>query len=217
MVYLEQARTQLEKSDRKVDKSINLTYIGAIRRAQGHYDQAIEAYLAALALSSGDQGGDGRGLRCSHDLAEVYADQGRYADAYGGLQKSLEIYTRLQEKHDLAETHAALGHLLATWGRRRPRARTLAEAETLAREVGAEGLLPEILLGKAEVLHLQGRHEESAAAFEEANVKANLSGQKEVAVESRIALGELYLEQGKAGERGDAPAAHARRRRRSRG
>ncbi len=197
MVYLEQAKTQLEKSDRKVDKSINLTYIGAIRRAQGHYDQAIEAYLAALALSSEIKEEMGV-ASLQHDLAEVYADQGRYADAYGGLQKSLEIYTRLQEKHDLAETHAALGHLLATMGQTEAAAKELAEAETLARDVNAAGLLPEILLGRAEVLHHQGKHEESAAAFEEANVKANLSGQKEVAVESRIALGELYLDQGKA-------------------
>jgi eukaryotic-like serine/threonine-protein kinase len=198
MVYLEQAKSQLEKSDRKVDKSINLTYIGAIRRAQGHYDQAIESYLAALALSSEIKEEMGV-ASLQHDLSEVYADQGRYADAYGGLQKSLEIYTKLQEKHDLAETHAALGHLLVKLGQTDAASQALARAETLAREVKAEGLVPEILLGRAEVLHLQGRHEESAAVFEQANVKANLSGQKEVAVESRIALGELFLEQGRVG------------------
>ncbi|HEY7515981.1 MAG TPA: tetratricopeptide repeat protein, partial [Vicinamibacteria bacterium] len=59
------------------------------------------------------------------------------------------------------------------------------------------GLVPAILLGKAEVLHLQGKRGESASTFEQANVKANLSGQKEVAVRSRIALGDLFLEQGR--------------------
>jgi tetratricopeptide (TPR) repeat protein len=47
------------------------------------------------------------------------------------------------------------------------------------------------------VAHLRGKGEQAAALFEEANVKANLSGQKQVAVESRIELGRLYLEQGK--------------------
>ncbi len=196
MVYLEQAKTQLEKSDRKVDKSINLTSIGGIRRAQGHYDQAVESYLAALALSTEIKEEMGV-ASLYHELAEVYADQGRYADAYGGLQKSLEIYTARQEKPDLAGARAALGNLLVTIGQTEAASKELAEAETLGKEVRAEGLLPGILLGKAEVLHLQGKREDSAATFEEANVKANLSGQKEVAVRSRIALGELFLEQGK--------------------
>jgi tetratricopeptide (TPR) repeat protein len=65
----------------------------------------------------------------------------------------------------------------------------------MAREAKAEGILPEILLGQAEVAHLRGKGAEAAALFEQANVKANLSGQKEVAVESRIELGRLYLEQ----------------------
>src|SRR5262249_51448453 len=73
------------------------------------------------------------------------------------------------------------------------------QAESVGKEVKTEGLMPGILLGKARVLRLQGKREDSARTFEEANVKANLSGQKEVAVQSRIALGDLFLEQGKTG------------------
>src|SRR5262249_48085372 len=124
---------------------------------------------------------------------------GRYADAYGGLQKALEIYVSRQEKLDLVGAHAALGNLLVTLGQTEAASKELAQAESVGKEVKTEGLMPGILLGKARVLRLQGKREDSARTFEEANVKANLSGQKEVAVQSRIALGDLFLEQGKTG------------------
>jgi len=198
MVYLEQAKTHLAQSERKVDRSINLTYIGTVRKAQGLYAPATEAFLGALAISQEIH--EEMGVAAiGHDLAEIYADQGRYADAYNTLQRSLEIYERLKVKHDLAEVRAPLGHLLLELGQTDAAEKELERAEALAKEAKAEGIVPEILLGRGELLHQRGKHEESAAAFEQANVKANLSGQKEVAVASRIALGELYLEQGKLG------------------
>ncbi|MES1210980.1 MAG: hypothetical protein ABUL63_01470, partial [Acidobacteriota bacterium] len=59
------------------------------------------------------------------------------------------------------------------------------------------GHAPAILLGQAWLLEVRGKLDEAAAAYEKANVGANLSGQKEVAVESRIALGQILSRQGK--------------------
>jgi tetratricopeptide (TPR) repeat protein len=196
IVYLEQAKAHVAQSDEQEEKAINLSYIGEVRKAQGLYDQAVEAYLAALPVFK-EIGQEMGVAMCHHDLAEIYAAQGRYADARSALEESASIYQKLEVVHDVAEARAPLGHLLATLGQVDAADKELQEAERLVREAKAEGILPEILLGQAEVAHLRGRPEEAAALFEEANVKANLSGQKEVAVESRIELGRLYLEQGK--------------------
>jgi tetratricopeptide (TPR) repeat protein len=59
------------------------------------------------------------------------------------------------------------------------------------------GHAPAILLGQAWLLEVRGKLDEAAAAYEKANVGANLSGQKEVAVESRVALGQIYRRRGK--------------------
>jgi tetratricopeptide (TPR) repeat protein/TolB-like protein len=196
MVYLEQAKAHVGQSEEQVEKAINLNYIGQVRKAQGLYDQAVEAYRAALPVYH--EAGQEMGIAMAqHDLSEIYAAQGLYGDALTALEQSLEVYRKLEVIHDVAEAQAPLGHLLATLGELEAADKELKEAERLAGEAKAEGILPEILLGRAEVAHLRGRHEEAGALFEQANVKANLSGQKEVAVESRIELGRLYHEQGK--------------------
>jgi tetratricopeptide (TPR) repeat protein len=196
MVYLEQAKSHLAQSKEREVQAINLNYIGQVRKAQGLYDQALEAYLAALPLFREIKQEMGVAMT-HHDLAEIYAAQGRYGDARSAIQQSLEIYERLKVVHDIAEARAPLGHLLATLGQVDEADKELKEAERAAREAKAQGIMPEILLGQAEVAHLRGRAEAAATLFEQANVKANLSGQKEVAVESRIELGRLYLEQGR--------------------
>lgn len=196
MVYLEQAKSHAAQSEDAEEKAINLNYTGQVRMAQGLYDQALEAYLAALPLYKEMEQEMGVAM-VHHDLAEIYGVQGRYADALSAVQQSVDIYQHLEIVHDIAEARAPLGHLLATLGQVDAADKELREAEKMAREAKAEGILPEILLGKAEVAHLRGKGEQAAALFEEANVKANLSGQKQVAVESRIELGRLYLEQGK--------------------
>jgi eukaryotic-like serine/threonine-protein kinase len=196
LVYLEQAKTHLAQSDRKVDLSVNLTHVGEVRKAQGNYDQALEAFRSALAIS--EEIHEEMGVaEINHQIADLQVNQGRYGEAFTAARKAVDTYAALQVKPDLAEAMAPFGHLQVTLGQLDAAEMTLSQAERLAREAKAEGALPEILLARAELLDRRGRHEDAARAFEEANVRANVSGRKEVAVESRIELGRLYLEQGK--------------------
>jgi tetratricopeptide (TPR) repeat protein len=195
LVYLEQAKTHIAQSDEKQEKAINLNYIAQVRQALGLYDQALEAYLASLPIFK--EIGQEMGVAMTeHNLAEIYVTQGRYADALAAFDQSLELYRKLKVVHDVAEVQAPRGHLLATLGQGKAAEEALAEAERVAREAKAEDVVPEILLGRAELARSRGQAD-AASLFEQANVKANLSGQKEVAVESRIELGRLYLDQGK--------------------
>jgi tetratricopeptide (TPR) repeat protein len=196
LVYLEQAKTLLAQAPEKEEMAVNLHSIALVRKAQGLYDQALESFLAAQPIFK-ELGQETGVARVHHDVAEIYANQGRYADAHEALEESLAIYGRLEARHDVAEVKAPLGHLLATLGLTDAAEKELADAARVAREARAEGTIPEILLGQAEVARVRGKRAEAAGLFGEANARANASGRREVAVESGVELGRLYLEQGK--------------------
>jgi tetratricopeptide (TPR) repeat protein len=196
VIYLQQAKQHLELADDKLERSINQLYLGSVRKAQGLYPEAIEAFLSALALSreTGNQMAEGT---IQKNVAEIYVAQGRYADAHSALEQSLAIFNELHVEHDIAEVKAPLGHLMIRLGQVEAAEQQLREAEHVAHDAQASDLMPEVHLGRAEIHELLGRDEEAAAAYEEANVQANLSGKKEVAVISRIELGRLFLRQKK--------------------
>jgi tetratricopeptide (TPR) repeat protein len=196
VIYLEQAKQHLELADDKLEKSINQLYLGSVRKAQGLYPEATEAFLSALALAreTGNKMAEGT---IQKNVAEIYVAQGRYGDAYSALEQSLAIFNELHVEHDIAEAKAPLGHLLIRLGQIDAAEQQLREAEHVAHGAQASDLMPDVHLGRAEIHELLGRDEEAAAAYEEANVQANLSGKKEVAVMSRIELGRLFLRQDK--------------------
>ncbi len=195
LVYLEQAKTHLAQSEDQREKAINLNYIGLVRKAQGLYSEALESLLGALALFQEIQYTMGV-VDAQRNLAEIYGNQGRYGDALASLEQQLKlVQEEVPTEHELADARAPLGRLLVTLGSLEEAQKQLDEADHAAGHTGFAG--PEILFGQARLAQLRGRGEEAAKAFEEANVAANLSRRKEVAVESRIELGRLYVQQGK--------------------
>jgi tetratricopeptide (TPR) repeat protein len=196
LVYLEQAKSHLQESEDKREVAINLNYIGLVRKAQGLYDQSLESLLSALTLFQEIRYVMGV-VDVQRSLAEIYQSQGRYADAFASLQQQLQIVTdEFPTEHELTDARAPLGRLLVKLGQLEEAEKVLREAEHGDEDhTGFSG--PEILFGQAQLAYLRGERAEAAQAFERANVQANLSRRKEVAVESRIELGRLYLEQGK--------------------
>ncbi len=126
-------------------------------------------------------------------------------DAYTSLAKSLDIYTETHSDHGVEEVNTPLGHLLVTLGQIEAAAEKFEPASTGEDAEGGGhhggghhgGGSPEVLFGRARLAQIAGDEEQAAEAYERANYEANVSGRKEVAVESRIALGRLYLRQGK--------------------
>jgi tetratricopeptide (TPR) repeat protein len=195
LVYLEQAKTHLAQSEDRREKAINLNYIGLVRKAQGLYSEALESLLAGLAIFQEIQYTMGV-VDAQRNLAEIYANQGRYGDAMASLEQQLKLVEEeVPTEHELADARAPLGRLLVTLGSFEDAQKQLDEASHSAGHTGYAG--PEILFGQAQLAQLRGRGDDAAKAFEEANVAANLSRRKEVAVESRIELGLLYMKQGK--------------------
>jgi eukaryotic-like serine/threonine-protein kinase len=198
LVYLQQAKTHLDQTKEPFEKGINLEFVGLVRKAQGNYNEAVEAFLAALGLYK--EVDDQMSVADVHrSLGAIYESQGRYADAFAAFQVCVETYKKLHTEHDLDHANTALGHLYLSLGRPDDAEKAFKAAEgTGGRDDHhAAGHAPAILLGEAALLEMRGKVEEAAAAYDKANVGANLSGQKEVAVESRVALGKINRRQGK--------------------
>ncbi len=162
----------------------------------------MEAFLAALLLYK--QVDDQMSVAdVQRSLGAIYESQGRYADAFAAYEVCVETYKKLQTEHDLDRANTALGHLYLALGRPDDAEKAFKAAlgagghDDHHAEGHATGPAPEILLGQAWLLEVRGKIDEAAAAYDKANVAANLSGQKEVAVESRVALGQIYRRQGK--------------------
>jgi len=206
IIYLEQAKSHLEKSGDLRDKAVNFEHLGLIRKAQGLYDQAIEAYLAALPLFQ-EAGQDWAAAAISKDLSEIYVAQGRYADAVHGLDNSLRsLEERHAAAHDIAAVQILRADVFASLGRLEEGEQALQQAESRGtgeepeHESGghhANGPSPELLFARAKLAELKGDMEAASAAFEQANFQSNVSERKAVAVFSRVELGKLYLSQGK--------------------
>ena len=198
LVYLEQAKSHLAKTEEKKEKGINLEYVGLVRKAQGSYDEAVAAFLASLPLYK-EIDHQMSVADVHRSLGAIYESQGRYADAFAAYQECVEIYKKLHTEHDLDHANTALGHLYLSLGR--PDDAEKAFKDALGGgghdDHQVAGYAPAILLGQAWLLEVRGKLDLAAAAYEKANVGANLSGQKEVAVESRVALGQIYRRQGK--------------------
>ncbi len=188
LIYLEQAKSHAAKSGEKREKSINLTYMGLVRKAQGQYEQALETLLEALAISQEIE--ERAGVAEIHKyLAEIYHDQGRYGDAYKSLQQGLGLFIQLRNEYDIASVRSPLGYLLGELGLADEAGKELAEAEQLAVRAEAQGLMPEILLGRSALARLQGKHREADQASEQVNATADRIGRKEVTIASQIERG----------------------------
>ena len=192
MVYLEQAKTLLERSGDKREKAANLTEIGIVRKALRQHRQAIDAFLAALPIYQEIGQRLGVGL-VQVELAEAYGVQGRYADAYQSLRQSLRIYEDKGLPADKADAKAHLGHLLTTLGQFDEAEENLSEATELAREARADGLVPFILLAQSRLLRLQGRTEEALAKATSAQKACARAGEMEIKVMSDVEMGLVQL------------------------
>src|SRR4029079_4157611 len=89
LVYLQQAKTHLDQTKEPFEKGINLEFVGLVRKAQGNYNEAVEAFLAALGLYK--EVDDQMSVADVHrSLGAIYESQGRYADAFAAFQVCVE-------------------------------------------------------------------------------------------------------------------------------
>ncbi len=195
MVYLEQAKTYLDRSGDKQEKAANLTEIGVVRKAQGQHRMAIDSLLAALPIFQEIEQIIGVAMVQLH-LAEAYAEQGRYGDAYNAIQQGLRIYKERDMDSDMADAKARLGHLLTTLGQFDAAEKELSEAAQLAREAPADNHLPFILLSQSRLHRFQGREDEALAMSQSAQEACSRIGEKRTEFMLAVELGRIQLADG---------------------
>ncbi len=201
LVYLKQAKVHLAASGDEQERALNLNIYGVVNKSLGQYEEAIEALLAALPIFQEIQQPLGVAT-VQLDLAEIYSAQGRYADAYQLLQKSLEINQQLELGYDLAETITHWSLFLISVGQLEEAGKELGRAQDVAEKARADDLKPLILFARGKLLYLRGNLDEAAVVYQSANLEANRLSQKELAIRSQIERGRIHLRQSELAEAG---------------
>ena len=195
MVYLEQARIHLERSDDQMERAFNRIYFGQVESSWGREEEAIRSFLSALADFQEIQHSQGVS-KAELYLASSYSNQGRYAEAGQALERSLEIIRELGVGHDLGEAKAHRAQFFINVGQLELAQTELTEALEVAEQAHADDLLPLIYLGRARLGRLMGRTRDAETSGELAKREADRIGQKEISLRAGVELARISLQLG---------------------
>ena len=148
-------------------QAVTSNHLGLRTYFQGDWPESLRWYERSRQLFEriGDQW---NAAVVSYNIAEIYTDQRRFADADAIIRRSLRIFRASGTKSMVASTHALLGRVAVGSGRYDEGRTTLEEARD---ELLVEGVQSEVMEVEARVIEcllLEGRHRKALARAEQA-------------------------------------------------
>ena len=197
LVYYERALEILERLGNPSLTADALHNLAETNILMGDYTEAQDYYLKALEKRREATDEIGAAYE-SYSLGRVYGHQGRYAAALASMEEALDIYRRLEETGpwyvEALAGHGAALSLLARYAEAEP---VLAEALDLARQLGDDLLIAQVLAAQADrslyMSEFAGARElygQSLAAAEGAEDPYLILGARAGVARSRLMAGE---------------------------
>jgi tRNA A-37 threonylcarbamoyl transferase component Bud32/tetratricopeptide (TPR) repeat protein len=144
-----------------------LSVLGASRRRRGLFAEARKSFAEALRIG-GALGNRLDEARYLHNLANLDIELGRLVEAEAGFRRAIAIKREALDRRGLAISLSSLAITLQKRGALEEAGKTLAEAEALARAIGAPRELAGLLWLGGEEARLEGERRRAAALFAEA-------------------------------------------------
>jgi tetratricopeptide (TPR) repeat protein len=181
----------------RLGAATSLNNIGVVFFEQDEFAEAAKRYQESLQICR--EIGNQRGIvRALHNLSIVKRELGDLAEARTGYEESLAIRKEIGDKRGGAIGRIELGAVLLEQGQLSASKRTIEEALSIAREVKlrpgeaqAFYFLGEIALAEGDLATARKHHEAAQAIRKENREERTL-------VESRLALANVSLEDGRA-------------------
>jgi serine/threonine protein kinase/tetratricopeptide (TPR) repeat protein len=156
LTYYQQALQLREKLNVPGDIADTLHNLGETYAKTAQYDGAMASYMRALELRRKASDAHGAALE-SHSIGMVFEYQGRYGAAISSLQDAVKGFHDAKDRtRTMAQTLNDFVEALALAGRAAEAAKTLEEAQGLARELKNDSLTSDILNTQGEVLFYRG-------------------------------------------------------------
>jgi tetratricopeptide (TPR) repeat protein len=186
---VEQALAFFEQGNYRSRISICLSLIGRARRQKGDFEGALKVFQKKLDLA--EQAGDRYQIAFSYgEMASVLAEQNLYPEAIDRYNESYAIYKSLNNRFNMLYAVMNRGSLLWQLGRYDEARASLAEALTLAQQLGSsvKPVLAEIPLIYAQMALSERRFPEAIARSSQS---LSLAGTqyKDVAIGAKGTLG----------------------------
>lgn len=180
----------------RAGEAVALTNLGLAAGAQGHYKQAREHQLLALALFGdiGDQAGLASAL-CG--LGSVERQQGRYQSACDHLRQSLALYRAVGDLHGEARALSSLGVIDRRQGRYEQATDHQERALVLFRQTRDRVREAETLFRLGVIDLRQGRCEQAMGHLRQALALFRETGDQSGQAEALKVLGDVDLAQGR--------------------
>ncbi|MBI1950755.1 MAG: tetratricopeptide repeat protein, partial [Acidobacteria bacterium] len=170
----------------------SLVDLGLLEQMQGRYEKAL-AYAAEAMDLVRETGEEAGGVVLATNVGMIHDDQGSYGAAIKSLAEAVERARRIDDKNLLASALLYLGGTLVRLGHLPEAEERLGEAERLVKETHTASLLPELLMGQAEVQGARGDFDRCLKTLEEALRQARSLGDRRLVILTRLTMGRWSL------------------------
>ena len=195
LTYYQQALQLREKLNVHGDIADTLHNLGETYAKTAQYDSAMASYMQAL--DSRRKTGDAHGAALeAHSIGMVFEYQGRYGAAISSLQDAVKGFHDVKDRtRTMAQTLNDFAEALALAGRGAEAAKSLGEAEGLARKLKNDSLMADILNTQGDVLFYRGDFKAANELYRQGLQAASRGKSQDRMLVSRLNLAKVVVAQ----------------------
>jgi eukaryotic-like serine/threonine-protein kinase len=198
LTYLQQSLQLRQKLDDPEYIAETLTVLGAAYTATGEYDKALGSFMNALDVSHKANNARGAAAQ-SEQIGRVLLYQGRIGAAVSAAQDAVKGYQAVGDRNrDMVESLNDLADALAQAGRADESAKSLEQAQSMARDLKNVAVQSDLLHTQGDIQFGRGDLRTAKSAYEQALRAASQEKARDKALVARLDLAEVAIAEGRS-------------------
>jgi tetratricopeptide (TPR) repeat protein/predicted Ser/Thr protein kinase len=198
LTYLQQSLQLRQKLNDPEYIAETLTALGDAYTATGEYDKALSSFMSALDVSH--KANNARGAAAQSDqIGRVLLYQGRIGAAVSANQDAVKGYQAVGDRNrDMVESLNDLADALAQAGRADESAKSLEQAQSMARDLKNAAVQSDLLSTQGDVHFYRGDLKTAKSAYEQALRAASQAKARDKMLVSKLDLAEVAIAEGRS-------------------
>src|SRR6202790_465817 len=198
LTYLQQSLQLRQNINDPEYVAETLTALGDAYSATGEYDKALGSFMNALDVSH--KANNARGAAAQSDqIGKVLLYQGRIGAAVSATQDAVKGYQAVGDRNrDMVEALNDLADALAQAGRSDESAKSLEEAQSMARDLKNVAVQSDLLNTQGDVHFYRGDLKTARSAYEQGLRAASQEKARDKALVAKLDLAEVAIAEGRS-------------------